>query len=418
MTATPLRRNRDFLLLWSGQALSVLGSRVSSVAYPLLVLEMTGSPSTAAFVGFAGTAPYLLLQLPAGALADRYNRRRLMIACDCVRALALLSVVVALVAGELTVPQLMVVAFVEGSMFVAFSAAESSAVAHLVPPEQVAMALSQNEARTRGAGMAGPPLGGILFGIARALPFLADAVSYLASLASLLAIRREFESASERPRDGLLREIRLGIRWLLGHPFLRDTALVVAGSNMLFEARILVLIVLAKEHGASSGTVGLMLAGSGVGGVAGAAIAPWLQRRISPRTVVIGANWVWAALFPLFAVFDTPLALGVVLAACSFVGPAWNVVLGAYSLALVPDELRGRVSSVDLLIAFGAIPLGSLLAAGLLAALSPSGASAALAVLMLAVAIAAVAAPSVRHAPPLPGARHRHGSVTSAEQGA
>ena len=407
MTAPPLRRNRDFLLLWSGQALSVLGSRVSSVAYPLLVLEMTGSPSTAAFVGFAGTLPYLLLQLPAGALADRHNRRRMMIVCDSVRALALLSVVVALVAGMLTVPQLMVVAFVEGSMFVGFSAAETSAVAHIVPSEQVPMALSQNEARMRAAGMAGPPLGGILFGVARSLPFLADAVSYLASLGTLLAIRREFESAPERSRDGLLHEIRLGVRWLLGHAFLRDTALLVAGSNMLFQALVLVLIVLAKGHGASSGTVGLMLAGSGVGGVAGALAAPWLQRRISPRAVVIGANWAWAVLFPLFAVLESPFALGAVFAACAFVGPAWNVVLGAYQLALVPDELRGRVSSVDLLIAFGAIPIGSLLAAGLLSVLSPSGAAAALAVIMLAVAISAVSAPSIRHAPPLHGARLR-----------
>jgi MFS family permease len=416
VTAPPLRRNRDFLLLWSGQALSVLGSRVSAVAYPLLVLEMTGSPSTAAFVGFAGTAPYLLLQLPAGALADRYNRRRLMIACDSVRALALLSVVVALVAGELTVSQLMVAAFVEGAMFVAFSAAESSAVVHIVPPEQVAMALSQNEARMRAAGMAGPPLGGILFGLARSLPFLADAVSYLASLGTLLAIRREFESAPERSHDGLVHEIRLGVRWLLGHAFMRDTALLVAGSNMLFQALVLVLIVLAKDHGASSGTVGLMLAGSGVGGVAGSLAAPWLQRRISPRTVVIGANWVWAALFPLFAVLDRPLALGAVFAAAAFVGPAWNVVLGAYQLALVPDELRGRVSSVDLLIAFGAIPVGSLLAAGLLSAFSPSGAAAVLAGIMLAVAIAAVAAPSIRHAPPLSGAGPRRAAPASAEQ--
>ena len=114
------------------------------------------------------------------------------------------------------------------------------------------------------------------------------------------------------------------------------------------------------------------------------------------RVVVIGANWVWAALLPLFAVLPWPLALGTVGGAIAFVGPAWNVVLGTYVLRLTPDRLLGRVRSVEMLVAWGVIPLGSLAAGYLLQWLGGAGAVAAMSGLMLAIAVAATASPAVR----------------------
>jgi predicted MFS family arabinose efflux permease len=170
---------------------------------------------------------------------------------------------------------------------------------------------------------------------------------------------------------------------------------------MLFQALVLVLIVLAKHQGASSSQVGLVLAGGGAGGVAGALVAPAVQRRLHPRTVVIGCNWVWAALFPLFAAGDGPVELAATFGACAAVGPLWNVVVGAYSIALVPDNLRSRVASADLFLAFGAIPLGSLAAGLLLSALTPTACVLVLSAVMLGLAIAATADPAIRHAPSL-----------------
>lgn len=401
----PLRRNRDFLLLWSGMAVSVLGSRVSTIAYPLLVLYLTGSPADAGLVGFLATLPYLLFQLPAGGLVDRWDRKRVMLACDAGRALALASLVVAVWSERVGLPQIMAVAFVEGSLFVFYNLAQSAAVRNVVPPEQLPLALSQNEARERGAYLLGQPLGGILFGVARWVPFLADALSYLVSMATLLLIRRDFQAERPRARRALHAEIREGLGWLWRQPFLRATAILVAGSNFLFQALVLVVIVVATGRGASPNTIGLMLAGFGLGGVLGALAAPWLQRYVPMKLVVVGANWVWALLMPLVAFAPGPYALGAVLAAMAFVGPAWNVVIGAYQLTITPDRLLGRVTSAETLLAYGAIPLGSLAAGLLLEWVGAVPATIALSVWMALLALAATASRGIRNAPSLEEAR-------------
>jgi predicted MFS family arabinose efflux permease len=398
---TPLRHNRDFLLLWSGQVVSAAGSAVSSVAFPLLVLALTGSPARAGVVGFAGTLPYLLFQLPAGGLADRWERRRTMIVCDVLRGLALGSIAVAYVAGVLTVAQIAIVAFIEGTMFVLFSIAEQAALPNVVTAEQLPDALAQNEARTRGATLLGTSVGGALFGLGQAVPFLVDAVSYLASLVTLLFIRTPFQGERAPERERFHREIAEGLRWLWRQSFLRATALLVAGSNFVFQAMVLVVIVLAQDRGASSALIGLLLGMMGAGGLIGAAVAPWVNRHIPARTVVIGANWVWAGLLPLVAVVPWPLALGVLAGAMAFVGPAWNVVISSYSLRLTPDRLRGRVRGVQGLIAWGPIPLGSLIGGLLLQWLGGVTATLAFAAVMLLIAVAASVSPAVRHAPVL-----------------
>src|SRR5262245_41906883 len=158
----PLRSNRDFQLLWLGSIVSVLGSRISSIAYALLVLALTGSPIDAGLVGFTATIPYILVQLPAGALVDRWNRKRVMIVCDIARALALGSIVLALAFDAISIIQLMIVSFLEGSLYVFHSLAEPAAVQNIVHPRHLPLAISQIEARERGASLLGKPLGGFL----------------------------------------------------------------------------------------------------------------------------------------------------------------------------------------------------------------------------------------------------------------
>ena len=137
MTEIPLRRNRDFVLLQIGQGLSTLGSTSTYVAYPLLVLALTHSPAKAGAVGFANVLPYALFALLAGVVADRVDRKRLMIAMDLVRAAAMASIVAALAAGVLTFWQVALVAFVEGSAFVFFNIAEVGALRSVVPGRQL-----------------------------------------------------------------------------------------------------------------------------------------------------------------------------------------------------------------------------------------------------------------------------------------
>jgi predicted MFS family arabinose efflux permease len=378
---------------------------MSWTAFPLLVLGLTGSAADAGIVGFLRWFPFLLFQLPAGALVDRWNRKRVMIASDVLRAAAIASLVVAIAVDRITLGQIMVTAFLEGCGTVFFELGEHAAVRNVVPSTQLASALAQNEARNRGAGIIGRPLGGILFGVGRAVPFLADALSYLVSIACILLTRSDFQEARERERGRIVAEIREGFAWLWRQHFLRATLLLVAGSNFLFQALNLILIVIARDHGASPAVIGIMLAGLGVGGVLGALAAPSLQHRVPAKTVVIGANWIWALLFIPIAFVTNPYVLGGLAAAAAFVGPAWNVVIGAYQLSLIPDRLLARVSSVDLLIAYGALPLGALAGGLLIETLGASHAALVLMVVMFGVALAATISPGVRRAPTLEEAR-------------
>ncbi len=401
-SSNPLRSNRDFRLLWIGQTASVLGSRISSLAFPLLVLALTDSPARAGIVGFAGTLPFLLLQLPAGGYVDRWDRKRTMIWCDLGRGAALASIAIAMWLARLTFAQIVVVAFVEGSLFVFFNLAENAAIPKIVPPEQLPTALAQNEARTRGSALAGQPLGGLLFGFAHALPFVADAVSYVVSIGTVAAIRTEFREERAVEREPLRHEVAEGFRWLWSQPFIRATSLLVAGTNFIIQALILIVIVVAKSRGASSAETGVILAFIGVGGLLGSFVAAWATRHLPPKVIVMGVNWLWVALLPLMALRTRPLVLGPIIGAMAFVGPTWNVLVSTYELSLIPDRLLGRVESVILLLAWGSIPLGSLVAGVLLQWIGPTPAILVLAGVMALVAFAASLSPAVRNAPPLP----------------
>ncbi len=372
---------------------------MSTIAYPLLVLSLTGSPADAGIVGFAATIPYLLIQLPAGVLVDRIDRRRAMIVCDAGRLLVLAGLAAAVAAGHAPLVLIAAVALVEGCLTVVFNLAELSAIQLLVPAVQLEPALAQNEARVRGAGLLGQPLGGALFGLGRAVPFAADAASYAASLVTLAAIRRPLVAETVGERRHPWAEMVEGLRWLWSQPFLRSTTLIVAASNGLFQAVTLSVIVVAEAHGASPGVIGLILAGWGVGGLAGAAAAGWLGKRLPAAAVVIGANWVWAGLLPVIALAPRPIAIGTAGAGMAFVGPAWNVVLGSIEMRLTPQALLGRVQAVQMTAAYGAIPLGSLIGGFLLDRLGSEEAVWVLAACMLAIAVVATLTPSVRRPP-------------------
>lgn len=398
---TPLRKNRDFQLLWFGQAISVLGLRTSQIAYPLLVLAMTGSAAAAGVVGFIGTLPYILFQLPAGAVMDRVHRRRVMIACDAIRLLALGSLPAAAVLGRLTLIQVAIVAFIEGTMFVFFRLGEVSAIRLIVPPAQHPEALSQNEARLRAATLLGNPIGGFLFDISRTLPFLADAASYAISLLTLLLIRAPFEEARTQQRRNVVADVVEGIRWMWGQHYILIVNTAASLTNAMFQIVVLVVIVAERQRGASAGLIGLVLAGWGAGGVAGSLAGGWVARRVRVTSVIITTVWLWTALTPVVGVVSNALLLMILLAVLGSVGAVWNVATSTVYYRLVPDRLIARVSSVGSLTAFGALPLGSLAAGVLVQAFGPATAGFIAGGGMLVMAALTTAAPSVRRGPEL-----------------
>src|SRR5580693_3054795 len=412
----PLRRNRDFQLLWGGQAVSLLGSQTSKIAYPLLVLAMTGSPAKAGIAGFAAMLGYLLFPLPAGGLADRHDRKRIMIACDAIRLAAVGSIAIAGWAAHITYVQVLVAGFAEGTASVFFGVAQRAALPMLVHPSQRSLAVSQNEARQNAAQLAGPALGGTLFGLSWAAPFAADALSYLASLVTLPFIKTPMQAAapSAAPAPSavpavaavaapaasrkLRAELGEGLAFTWRQPFLRYSAFFAASVNVLLQVLTLGLIVLARHDGASSAQIGLIVGCMGAGGLAGAFAAPWVQRRIPAGITITGCMWTWAVLLTLIVLVRVPLWLCPIVAVFGFVGPSWNVSVQTYRMQITPNELLGRTSSVAMQIGWGVIPLGSLLAGFLLQALSPAVAITVVAAGMAVTALAATVVAPVRDA--------------------
>ena len=367
-TRWPLLRNRDYMLLWSGQVVSTLGSAGTRVVYPLLILSLTGSPAAAGIAAALNSIPYLIFSLPAGALIDRWDRKRIMIVCDIGRALTVLTVPIALWLDVLSVWQLYAAAFIEGTFFVFFNIAEVAALPRVVPAVQLPQAAAQNEAAFSAAHIIGPSFGTLLFQtLGRAAPFIADAISFIVSSVALWLIKTEFRLPKKAAPAGNLRaEIQEGLRWLWRQPLIRYMAFLTGGLNLVNAGTMLIVIVLAKELGAGEIDIGLIFSIAGVGGIVGSLIGGQLQRRFSFGQVIICLLWLNVALFSLYAFVPAYLLLGVVAALLYTLGPIYNVVQFSYRLALIPDALQGRVNSTFRLLAFGFMPIGAALSGFLL----------------------------------------------------
>jgi len=366
----PLRRNRDFVLLQIGQALSTVGSEASGIAYTLLALALTGSPAKAGLAGFARLVPYALFALPAGVASDRFNRKWLMVWADVVRVLALGSLALTIATGHVSLAQVLLVAFIEGTMFVVFNIAEIGAVRSVVPAAQLQSAFATEQARMSTVYLIGPPLGGALFGLARSLPFLVDAVSYAFSTGTLLAMRTPFqEERDESETAGIWTQIKEGLAWLWGHPFLRTCALLFVGGNFLFGALDLVLIVAAQRQGYSPAVIGALVSATGAFSLLGSIAAPRFLDILPMRAVLVLSAWLSVGI-AAFVIEPNVFLLVAGTAPLIFFNPTVNAMVIGYRVAIVPDRLQGRVNSVARSLALLAFPLGPVVAGLLLASYS------------------------------------------------
>ena len=217
----PLRRNSGFQLLWIGQLLSDTGSQMGLIAYPLLILALTRSPVLAGVVGTARETALICLQLPAGALSDRFDRRRTMIACDTVRAVLLGTLGILIAVHLASWPVVLIVSVIEGAAGGLFDPSAAAALPSIVAKEQLMEAWAATEGRTWAANLAGPALGGLLFGVGRAVPFLADAFSYAISIGTVSRIRGRFRPERATERKALRHEVADGLRIVWRIPLLR-----------------------------------------------------------------------------------------------------------------------------------------------------------------------------------------------------
>ncbi|RCG28396.1 MFS transporter [Sphaerisporangium album] len=366
-----LLRERDFRLLWVGETASAFGSSVTSVALPLVAITVL--QANALVVGVLAAAswvPWLLIGLPAGAWVDRLPRRPVMLACDAVSALVFCSVPVAAWFGVLTIGHLMVAALLTGTAKVFFQTAYQV----LLPSVVAAGDLPEGNAKLQGsesaAQVAGPGLGGLLaqaFGAVTGL--IADAATFVISAACLLAMRTR--EAPPPPRDSttLRRQIAQGLRFVLHDPYLRVLTAFGATSNLfLMGYQAILVIFLVREVGVGPGTAGGVIAATSLGGVAGAAVAPWIARRLGSARALLAAE-VGCAPFVLLIPAAFPgwglafaVAGGLVVVAGVVAG---NVIKGSFRQMYTPRHLLGRASVSMQFVNLGTVPMGALLGGAL-----------------------------------------------------
>jgi hypothetical protein len=400
VTAVPLRRNRDFLLLQTAALLSSGGSQMTAIAYPLLVLALTGSPAKAGIVAFARLLAMALFALPAGLAADRWSRRRVMIAAHAVRALAVGSLGALILLDEVVYWVIPIIAFVEGSGAPVFSAAQAGALRAVVPKRQLPAAVATVTGREAAISLAAPPLGGALFGLSRALPFVVHALSYAFSAFALLAVRTPFQEERERDRSPLRARLAEGFRFLWDHPFLRACAFLYGLANFVGPGVLLAVIIIGKRQGLSGGEVGLLFSAFGACLLLGAFLSPLVRRLLPVRGVLLLELWTWVGC-GLFLVWPNVYVLTASIVPTALAIPSTDSVVNSYPLAMTPDRLVGRVESVRSTIALLIAPLGPLTAGLLLTAVSERATIAVFAAFGLVLALWGTLSPAIRAAPTL-----------------
>jgi Transmembrane secretion effector len=400
VTVVPLWRNRDFALLQVGQLLSSAGTQSTTIAYPLLVLAITGSPAQAGLVTFARLIPFGIFALPAGLAADRWNRKRQMIVADAVRAVAMAALAGVIATGRASALAVLLIAFVEGSGTTFFSAAQAGAMRGVVSLRQLPAAVGAQEARRAVVGLAGPPLGGALYGLSRSLPFLVDSVSYVFSTLSLIAMRTPFQEARLSDAATLRAQMTEGFRFLWGHAFLRTTALVYGIGNLLAPAMLLVVVVAGRRQGLNSLEIGLVSAAVGAGALVGSLASPLFRRALGVRAILLMELWTWLGSW-VFVIWPNVYLLTAVLIPFGIAAPVTDSVVVGYRIAMTPDRLLGRAESVRSSVSLLLAPLGPLAAGLLLEFASTRLTVAVFAVVGLALALWGTFSRAIRNAPSL-----------------
>lgn len=367
----PLRGNVDFRRYWLGQLTSSLGSQLSLIAYPLLVLALGGTPAQAGGIATASLVARLAFRLPAGLIVDHVDRRRLMLCADLVRAVAVGSIPLAALLSTPTYPHLLTVALIEGIAASVFGPAAAVAVRQLVPPEQLADAMALSHARLASVTLVGPTLGGWLFTVNRFAPFIGDALSYLVSALQLSRIRTPL--AAGATATGSDRGLLAGMRWLLHARVLRNVYSFAGMVNLTTQAAVLATIVTAEQRGVSGTVIGVMLTIVGAGSVVGALIAPMMVRRVPAWALFCALGVALTGALGVLSVITSPFLVGGVLGTVLVLSPTAGILVGKTMLLEAPRHLYGRVTVAGDMIQSGPAAAGPLVTGVLLGSLGAGG---------------------------------------------
>jgi MFS family permease len=385
----------NYWRLFSASVISNLGDGIAGIAYPWLASLITRDPVLLSLTVVAGRIPWLLFTLPAGVITDRVDRRKLIAWMDVFRFLLTGGVAIAVAAGASSLPAPDTEAFVPpanqgwwlvlviGASFL-FGIAEvfrDNAAQTLMPAVVEKEHLESANGRLWGAEAAansfiGPPVGGLLLGLALALPFFVDAGTFLLSALLIFSLKGSFRARHEGAvpdREPFLTEIKAGVRWLFAHHLLRDLAIVLGLMNAMLQVSFVTSVFFVQEVlGLDAAAFGVLMTGGAAGAVAGSFLAPKVSARLGSGTSLLITLGGSALTLSVIGLTSSWPVVWVMFALNAFLGVVWNVITVALRQTIIPDGLLGRVNSVYRFFAWGMMPIGSLLG-GVIVALSEPG---------------------------------------------
>jgi MFS family permease len=363
--------SRNFALLWIGQTISAFGSRITREGLPLtanLVLRATAGQM--GLLAAAGALPALLIGLLAGVWVDRLRRRPILIIADISRALLLGTIPLAAVLGVLRIEQLYLVAVLVGALTVFFEVANQSFLPTLVPREHIVEGNSKLSTSESLAEIGGPALAGVLVQVITApVAILFDAFSFLASAlcAGFIRVREPAPSVTEE-RQSLWREMREGLRLVLGNPLLRATTAALS-VRAFFGGAFATLygLYVIRQLGVTPAIYGLLVTMGGLGALVGALLAGRIVRRLGLGTTLIGAMLLSGSVSVVTPLAGGPKLLVVaLLMTTQLVGDFGMEVYLIHALSLrqsmIPDRFLGRANASANFLAGGMLTIGALLA--------------------------------------------------------
>ncbi len=355
----------DFLKFWVGQTISNLGTSFTTWAIPLLVFKLTHSAVSLGAATAATFLPYLLFGLLLGAWMDRVDRKRTMIAIDLLNAGVIFSIPLVASFGHLNVWLIYVVAFVQSTIGIAFQAGEFAAIPSLVSKDDLVSANGRIQATYSAAQVAGPLLAGLLVAFMSIQWVMAfDSLSFVISAFSLSLIGRSFNVESDTPREAttILHDVREGLRYVIGHPVLRNISLMMALINFVGATTFTQLVLFADERlGVGPRGVGALFAAGSAGVVVTGLLAGRLRKRFSFTTVAMTSLMLMGALEVVFAGMRSFWIALPLWAAASGLGILFNINTGSLRQAIVPNHLLSRILSIAAVLAWSAIPAGALI---------------------------------------------------------
>lgn len=355
----------NYWQLWASSAASNLADGVFWIAFPLLAIQLTDSPALIAGVSVVGRLPWLVFVLFAGALADRLDRRRTMVSVNALRVVVAAALAAGVATGVVGLPALYVAAFVLGMGETLFDTAAQSIMPNVVDRER----LSQANGRLYAVELVmnqfvGPPLGGLLAGVALALAFAGSALAFGSAAIALLLLAGSFRPVAVGPRTNIVEDIRVGLRYLFAHRLLRTLALMVGVMNLASSAAFAIFVLYAVDPGPmglDAVGFGILSTAMAVGSVAGSLLVHRAERRLGRARLLAGAVVVTAATMAVPGLTASPWLVGASFAIAGVAVMMWNVVTVSLRQRIVPDHLLGRVNASYRLLAWGSQPIGALL---------------------------------------------------------